>query len=58
VAGKVADTEEHAAGVLEGIVAERPERAEHLRAMAEQARALAGAPARCQPRPQAALTPG
>ena len=41
VAGRIADTEEYAAGVLEDVAAEQPERAEHLRAMAARAREFA-----------------
>jgi hypothetical protein len=41
VAGKIADTEEYAAGVLEDVAADAPERADHLRAMAARAREFA-----------------
>ena len=41
VAGRIADTEQYAAGVLEDVAAEQPERAEHLRAMAARAREFA-----------------
>ena len=41
VAGRIAETEEYAAGVLEDVAAERPERADHLRAMAARAREFA-----------------
>ena len=41
VAGRIADTEDYAAGVLEDVAAEQPERAEHLRALAAQAREFA-----------------
>ena len=41
VAAKIADTEEYAAGVLEDVAAEQPERADHLRAMAARAREFA-----------------
>jgi hypothetical protein len=41
VAGRIADTEEYAAGVLEDVAADSPERADHLRAMAARAREFA-----------------
>jgi hypothetical protein len=41
VAGRIADTEQYAASVLDEVADQHPERAEHLRAMAAHARDFA-----------------
>lgn len=41
LAGRIAETEEYAAAVLDGVADEQPERAERLRAMAARAREFA-----------------
>ena len=41
VAGRIADTEQYAAGVLDDVADQHPERAERLRAMAAHARDFA-----------------
>ena len=41
VAGRIAETEEYAATVLDGVADDQPERAERLRAMAAHAREFA-----------------